>query len=272
VNQTDENGYARMASLWSVPGMVALGSLGGESPTDLWRYVVDVRSLGANPIDSLAQLAGMDVGREIMPHLAPTMTVGYAGIDFLERQYGFSHTGFNLVAAIPLVDAPEGFDTTMRRFLSRITSLVYEQDTTPRTGPYGSVQLWVARDTSTNDTMLLERKLQPSFAVIGSGTLVIASTPSMLNAAVDALSRRRGAGPQTGQTYMAGAIRIDSMAANASNYLKRYLLRTDRFAPDEVSARLGPLQHALSLYDRVEWNFREVDGLRQGSGILAAAR
>ncbi len=258
----------REAALWNVPGIEAVSTVGGEDPVELWNYIANVRSLGNHAEGDLQSIAGVDVSRQIAPFLAPAMTVAYGGVDYLSQPYGFSHTGFNLVAAVPLRDAPVGFDTTVRTFLANITSLDYQRDSTAGGGSADTVESWIARDTTSNDSTVTANRVQPSFALIGTRLLVIASTPRILHDAVAALAASRGSGPDVDNRYISGSIRIDSLSANATRYLKQLLMRSDRFSPEDVADRLDPLRSAIAFYPSASWTFREVNGLRQGSGSL----
>jgi hypothetical protein len=254
------------AAAGAFPGAIGHTTMAGDDPTMFWRYIVNVRSLGKNPIDSLAKLAKMDVGKQIMPYFSPALTLGYAGIDHMKQQYGFSNTAFNLLAALPLRTPPARFDSTLGIFFGRITSLVYSTETMA-----GGTRLWLARDTTTNDSLLLERKLQPSFAVINGNMLVVASTPALLRNAVTSMSNRGGASGDGG-SYFSGVAKVDSFATNATQYLKSYLLRRDRYTPAEITSRIDPLRNAMALYDRMEWTFRDNGGLRSGTGRLVAKK
>jgi hypothetical protein len=267
--KTDASASAEMAAA-TFPGAIAHTTISGEDPMLLWRYIVNVRSLGKNPIDSLARLAKMDISKQIMPYLSPSMALGYSGVEHLRFPYGFSHTGFNLLAAVPLRTAPARFDSTLRLFFGRITSLVY----TPEMQG-SSLRLWMASDTTTNDSAILARKLQPSFAVVngpgGTSILLIASKPDLLRTAVTSLQNAPAGSAGTGG-YFQGRMNVDSFAVNAASYLSGYLRRTDRYTPQEIDTRIGPLRNALALYDRIEWRFTEENGLRRGEGRLVAQR
>ena len=135
----------------------------------------------------------------------------------------------------------------------------------------GGTRLWIARDTTTNDSTLLERKLQPSFAVVNGNMLLVASTPAQLRSAAAAMSGRGGASGDPA-SYFSGAAKVDSFATNALQYLKSYLLRRDRYTPEEISSRIDPLPNALALSDRLEWTFKDNGGLRTGTGKLVARK
>jgi hypothetical protein len=261
-----EGESASAAIAGSFPASMVTTTLGGDDPSMLWRYIVDVRSLGKNPIDSLARLSKIDIGKQIIPYLAPSMALGYSGIDYLKREYGYSNTAFNMLAGFPLRSAPPRFDSTLRVFFGRITSLVY----TPETLPDGMTRLWIASDTTTNDSLLRERKLQPSFAVIGDRTLIIASTPALLRSTAMGMTAGANDHGLASAGYIAGAMRVDSFATNTIQYVKSYLARTDRYKPQEITSRFDPLRSALSLYDRLTWRFTVENGLRKGEARLVA--
>lgn len=249
------------------PGNIAFTVMTGDDPMMLWRYIVDVRSLGHNPLDSLARLAKVDVGRQIIPHLTRSMALGYGGVEHLRQNYGYSNTGFDLLMAMPLKAAPGTFDSTLKTFFGGITSLVYSQETLAGT------RLWIASDTTTNDSLLRERKLQPSFAVVNGDMLVVASTPALLRASAPALADMdRPAGLRADDTYLSGRVKVDSFAVNTQRYLRSYLLRTDRYTPQEIDGRIIPLRDALELYDNFHWEFRMENGLRRGEGQLVAKK
>ncbi len=241
--------------------IVAWTTLRNQDPLRLWRYIVDVRSLGKNPVDSLARLAKVDIAKQVMPYLSSTMRVGYGGIHYLRESYGYSHTGFDMLLEVPLAGTPPpGFDTTMRRLFAGITTLVYTRDTL---APAGAA-LWIARDTNTTDSTLLARKLQPSFGIVRS-RLVVASTPEMLRA-VSGNDVADGAPRE----YLSGAIKVDSLAGNFADYLKPLLRRSGSYTPDEIAERIDPLTRALGLYDRLEWHFTADHGVRGGRAALVA--
>jgi len=259
--ETPDDGGA--GQIGDVPGVVAWMNAGGEDPADLWRYIVKVRSVGKNPLDSLAKLSHVDIGSAIVPYMTPNAAIGYAGVDYLREEYGYANTGFDVVTAFPLRQPPPRFDSTLRTFFGRITSLVYNPEELPVPGN----RIWVATDTATNDSVLLARKFQPSFAVIGDRVLLVATTPDLLRRSATefvARTRKRTMGP----TYMTGSIAVDSFAVNAEEYLQRYLSRSGRYTPREISSRLDPLTRALALYDKIEWNFNVAEGLRHGTAQM----
>ncbi|MBS1913772.1 MAG: hypothetical protein JST22_17425 [Bacteroidetes bacterium] len=261
------DGAARAGALAAAfGGTMGWSVVSGDDPDAVWRYIVNVRSLGKNPIDSLARLAKMDIGRQIVPYLSPSFALGYGGVDHLKQPYGYSNTSFNVLAAIPLRSAPARFDSTLRVLFGRITSLVYSPETLPGTG----TRLWIASDTTTNDSLMRERRLQPSFAVVNN-TLLITSTPSLLRTGAAAIQNAQG-GTGSTDTYFSGSLGVDAFAANATKYLKSYLLRRDTYSPAEISSRIDPLRNAFGLYDRIEWTFKVENGLRHGDGKLVAKR
>jgi len=245
---------------------IAYGTAAGTEPIPFWRYVVDVRSLGRNHLDSLARLARMDVGRDIVPHLGSSMAIGYGGIEHLPQPYGFSNTAYNVVVALPLaLTAPTGFDTTMRRFLSRVTSLDYVGETSSAVG----ATLWIARDTTTTDTLNATRKLQPSFVVLGGRTLVVATTPEFLRTAARQFAHHDQE-PAHMPVISEGSIVFDRLGSNLFPYVTSYLLRTDRYMPEEIRTRFDPLQKAISTLRTFTWTLTSTKGLRSGSALLAS--
>ncbi len=264
----DESHARALAVAQSVPSAIATTTMSGDDPAMIWRYIVDVRSLGKNPIDSLARLARVDIGRQIIPYFSGSMTLGYGGVDYLAKHYGYANTSFDMLMAVPLRSAPSGFDSTLKTFFGGITSLLY----TPETVQSGGARLWIARDTTTNDSLLRERKLQPSFAVVNNRTLLVASTPELLRRTAMSLAARDGAAATSGTAYLNGLVHVDSFATNATRYLSGYLLRTGRYSPSEIAQRIEPLERALELYGTLEWTFHVENGLRHGGGRLIAKR
>jgi hypothetical protein len=245
------------AGLGAVPGMISVAEGTADSTTQLWRYIVAVRSLGRNAIDSLARLAHVDIARQIAPSIGETWTVGYAGVEHLKREYGYSSTAYNLVAAVPLTQIRPELAAALARLFAGTTSLVYTPDS------IAGARLWIASDTATHDSMLLERKLQPSYAIVDAGVLLVATTPSLLRAAAthfaSRYTRELAPGP-----YASGSVRLDSFATNSTRYLRSYLLRTDLYTPADIDARLAPLRTALAAYGGIDWSFTEKQGLRSG--------
>jgi len=265
-NDVRDDAHAR-ASLAAAnfPGATASTIMSGDDPSMLWRYIIDVRSLGRNPIDSLARLARVDIGRQVVPYLSRSMALGYGGVQHLRQNYGYSNTAFDLLLAMPLRNAPSGFDSTMKTLFGGITSLVYTQEP----GTPAGTRLWIASDTATHDTLLMARKLQPSFAVVGGRMLVIASTPALLRTAAPAIAAADPPGDVVSTTtYLSGSVKVDSLTANAMNYLHSYLLRTDLYTPGQIDDRMEPLRKGLELYDNLVWAFRVENGLRVGEGTL----
>lgn len=256
-----------LAAMGQVPGMIASSLASGQTSDNLWKYLVNVRSVGKNPLDSLARLSKINVGKQIVPFLSGTATVGYFGLDYLREQYAYSNTGFNTLIAVPLQKAPAKFDSTLGIFFSRITSLAYSKEPLAD----GKNRLFLARDTTTNDSLLQARKFQPSFAVIDNRILLIATTPDLLQRAAPVFSRTWSSVAGQGE-YIVGSIKVDSFAVNSAAYLRGHLLRTDRYAPEEITERLDPLKNALALYDRLEWKFKTEDGLRVGEARLVAKK
>lgn len=254
-------------------------AVAGALPTDLvrtmvssdgmpafWRYIVDVRSLGKSRVDSMARLAKVDIGKGVMPYIAPSFAMGYGGVEYLPKQYSYANTSYDIVAAFPLLNPPADFDRTVLTLLSRTTTLLYTPEMV------GSTRLWIARDTSTNDSVHMMRKFQPSFAVVqfdGAPTLVVAATPELLRRSVRSLS-----GPADQKAHhnniFSGDIRVDSLASNGTRYLRNYLVRTDRYTPQEIDARLPALRNALGLYSEFIWEVGLKNGLRHGEGRLIA--
>jgi hypothetical protein len=251
---------ARMRSL---PGIFATMQSSSDPAVDLWSYVVVVRSLGRSTVDSLARVVGVDMARQIMPYVGSTWTFGYGGVEHLKRDYGYSNTSFEIAAAVPLASPPIDFDATLTRLIGGITTLAYARDSMPAM----NAQLWIASDTTSNDTMLLARRLQPSFARVGNSMLIVATTPRLLRDAVAHFaSTPTATEPRT--PYAQGRMRLDSFATNASQYLRSYLLRTDRYSPDEIAKRVDPMRNAIAQYEQIEWSFVEDRGLRSGTGKL----
>jgi hypothetical protein len=242
--------------------------MSGADPSRLWSYVVDVRSLGRNAIDSLARIAGVDISRQIVPFLAPSMSLGYSGITYLRQPYGYANTSFEMMAAIPLRNAPPGFDSTLRSFFSRVTSLSYTAEPVPGS----TAPLWLASDTTTNDSTLREAKLQPSFTLINGNTLLLASTPATLRRATTDYAVAAAQGSTSGQDFFSGSIGVDSLAGNGARYLTTYLLRADRYPPTEIESRIDPLRKALAIYRQLSWSFRVDNGLRRGEAQLLARK
>ena len=258
-------------AMMAMPGTVAAVTAAGEDPVALWRYVVAVRSLGRNQIDSLARVAKIDMAKQVMPYLSPSMTLGYGGVEYLREQYGYSNTEFDLTSVFPLRNPPARFDSTIKTLFQRTTSLVYAPSTLPSaTGE--PVRLWIARDTTTSDTFLLERKLQPSFALVGTRLLVVASTPASLRAIVQNLAGTPNLTPAGTATVLSGRLSVDSLAANTGRYMRSFLLRSGRYSPAEVQTRLNPLETAVRLYSYFDWKMEEKNGLRVGAGRLVAAK
>lgn len=250
----------RMATL---PGIVSSGLMTIDSMSRLWRYVVDVRSLGRSSIDSLAKISGVDVARQIAPYVSSSWVIGYTGVEHLKQEYGFSNTSFNVVAVAPLYSPPPGFESLLAKFFGGMTSLVYNAEPMPN----ATGQMWIASDTTTRDTTLLERKLQPSFAVLANGLLVVASTPAMLRTSA-AMFAEEDHLEEVHGGYFKGMVRLDRFAENSSRYLRSYLLRTDRYAPDEIEKRIEPLAKAIGQYTLLSWVFMEQNGLRTGTAQL----
>lgn len=244
----------------SIPGIVSTMEVTLDSVSRLWRYVVDVRSLGRSAIDSLAKISGVDVARQIAPYIGSSWTLGYAGVEHLKLEYGYSNTAFNLVAVGALQSPPAAFESALVKLFASTTSLVYTADSLVG----GGGRLWIASDTATHDTMLLERKLQPSFALLGNGLLVIASTPSLLRSAASSLAAASRPGLVPG-AHVTGMFRLDDFAENSARYLRSYLLRTDRYSPDEIARRIEPLARAIGQYRSFTWAINEQNGLRVGT-------
>jgi hypothetical protein len=258
----------RPATLKSVKGTIASLEMSGKDPMQLWRYIVDVRSLRRNTLDSLAGLAGVNIGSQIVPYLGTAMSVSYDGINYLKHGYGYANTGYNVVATIPLRNAPADFDATFGRFLGGVTSLVNRRDSIPGS----AATLWAASDTTATDSSLRQQMLQPSFSVVNGQTLVIASTPSLLRTAVaDYLAPGSGEAVPADQ-FFAGRIGVDTLAGNSARYLTTYLLRIDRYPPAEIESRIDPLRKGLALYRELNWKFNVEGGLRHGEALLIAKK
>ncbi len=259
---TDRGTDGNVGRIADVPGIFGTFNATGEDPALLWRYAVDVRSVGRNAIDSLALLAKIDMSRQIVPYLAPGASVGYGGVNYLREEYGYSNTSFDILFGFPLKSPPARYDSTLKVLFSGITSLVYTAEPIGLAGD----RLWIATDTSTNDETLREQKLQPSFAVLENRVLLVASTPSLLRQAVETFTT--GTAPRPGSGYLNGSLRVDSLAGNATKYLRSYLARGNRYSHREISDRIDPLNRALGLYNAIEWKFEEVNGLRRGELLL----
>ena len=72
--------------------------------------------------------------------------------------------------------------------------------------------------------------------------------------------------------YLAGTMRVDSFATNTIQYVKNYLIKTDRYNPKDIASRFDPLRSALALYDRLSWRFTVENGLRKGEATLVAKK
>lgn len=248
----------RMATL---PGVVSSSQITLDSLTRIWRYVVDVRSTGRSALDSLARISGVDVARQLAPWIWNSWTIGYAGVEHLKQEYGYSNTAFNIVAVAPLEETtPETFEPALVRFFAGTTSLLYDVEKLPD----GRGTMWIARDTSARDTTVLERKLQPSFAILHNHMLVIATTPRLLRSSATMFAGEDHLDAAPGP-YFKGMIALDRLAENSSSYLRSYLLRTDRYSPEEIAQRIDPLEKAIAQYRAISWNMLEQNGLRVGS-------
>jgi len=245
-------------------GSLITGTVSGLDPLPFWRYVVDVRSIGKNHLDSLARLSGMNLSRDVVPYFGSSMAFGYTGIEHLTQPYGFSNTSYRAVVVIPLArTTPPTFDETLRKFLSRMTSLDYRKEVVE--GIRGPV--WIAYDTTVTDTVMLERKLRPSFAILDGGTLVMGTTPDALRNGARQI--QQGNNDQPGRISL-GSLWVDvrGLSENTLNYVTSYLLRTDRFMPEEIKTRFGPLGKGLGTLESLSWTLRMEDGLRVGEGML----
>lgn len=239
-------------------------TLAGSDPNRFWKYVVDVRSLGKNQLDSLSRVSGMDIGKEIIPHLSTGAAIRLNGVYHLKESYGFSNTSYRVALAMPLSQStPATFEASFGRFLGRVTSLRYTMKET--TG--GVARVWVGEDTTTTDTSMLRQMFRPSFAVVDRTTLVIASTPDELLNAIAALAPGSSE-PAPAPAVTQGMVRVRELAGNALDYATAYLIRTDRYLPEEISSRLNPLRTAFATVDTFTWSVSEKDGLRQGAGFL----
>ncbi len=240
------------------------GTLAGADPSRFWRYVVDVRSLGKNQLDSLTRVSGMDIGKEIVPYLGNGAAIRLNGLSHLKEPYGFSNTAYRVALAMPLAaNTPTTFDVTFGRFLGRITSLQYSMKET--TG--GTARVWVGEDTTTSDTSMLRQMFRPSFAVVGGKTLVMATTPDELANALSAIAPQ-GSEPAPTPAITQGVVRVPELSGNAFDYATAYLLRTDRYLPDEIATRLNPLRTAFATIQSFSWSVSEKNGLRHGWGLL----
>lgn len=253
---------ATAADLHSVPGIIATAELGGQSMGSFWTYITGVRTVGKKTQDSLRKITGVDVGKQIIPYLGFPVTLGYAGTQYLRSGNGYSNTGFHVLLAVPLKNAPANFDQTLLTFFKRSAKLAYKREE----GQSGG-KVWIASDTTLerNDTALATHGFQPSFAITNDGLLLVAATPWLLRRAMAA--HTMAAGPE----FMRGTVHLDSLAFNAEQYLRPYLKSTDRYTPEEINTRLEPMRKALCLYDRFEWSVTVgADGLRKGEGRLIA--
>jgi|GEM_PF-1931164 len=253
----------------ALPTGVMRSTVSGDPMPVFWRYVLNVRSLGKNPVDSLAKLAKVDIAKGVMPYLSSSIALGYGGVEYLPKQYHYANTSYDVVAAFPLLNPPADFEKTVFTLLSRTTTLLYtpEQE--------GATKLWIARDTTTNDSAHITRKFQPSFAIVslsGGSALVVAATPDLLRRSVRSLASASSTSGGANSAFFKGAIRVDSLAANGTRYLRNYLVRTDRYTPQEIDARLPILRNALDLYTDFVWGIEMQNGLRHGEGRLIAKR
>lgn len=243
----------------AMPGVVAAIDATTDSASHLWRYIVNVRSLGRSHVDSLARLSGVDIAQHITPFVGRTWSFGYGGVEHLRREYGFSNTAFNVVTAVPLENPPAAFASSLSRLFSSVTSLVYTEDTLTA----ATTRMWIASDTATHDSSVRAFRMQPSYAMVDNRILLVATTPSLLRAAATHFTSHPGAGTDR-SGYARGIVRLDSLANNSSRYLRSYLLRSDRYSPAEVARRIEPLRRAVAQYGTLWWTFSEDTGLRSG--------
>lgn len=243
-------------------------TLAGSEPASLWRYVATVRSLGNTHLDSLARVSGMDIARDLVPYLGSSVAIRFTGIDHLSQPYGFSNTSYHVALAMPLSsNAPQDFGFTLARFLGRVTSLRYTSTDIPDVRG----TMWTGADTATTDSATLTEMLRPAFAIVNERTLVIASTPDELRSAITAILPAGGE-PAPVPAVSRGSLRANILAGNVFGYATSYLLRTDRFLPEEISTRLLPLRNAFSTIESFNWMVVERDGLRHGTGVVRNRR
>lgn len=275
--------YAAMAPAHlgaPIPGMIAWTTINRQDPNALWRYIVEVRSLGSNPVDSLAHLTGVDIGRQVVPYLGPSMRISYDGIQYLRSVYSEGKTGYGFVAEIPLNGTPPpDFDETIHKIFTAFTSETYLYDST--TSP--TVRAWTSVDgseedpdddseegsqhESKNDSIARVSRLHPCFALVEGRGLIIAATTTLLHRAIAAPA---GTVMAASPGVFDGFVHVDSLAANWLDYVRVVLLRSDLYRPEEIQSRLDPLGKALALYDHFSWSVTVDHGLRHGRGELVA--
>lgn len=237
-----------------------------QSPNDLWRYIVGERALNSRFIDSLKQVTNVNFETEILPYLTSSSCLSYEGVNYLNwtDNYDATNSAYNVTLSIPLSPStPKKFYGTLAKFIG---SLSYGQLIDKSNG---DLIEWVYSDTSKTyqkqDSLLIHMMLTPCFAV-KNNILMISTNPQLLDKTVNNIKLNQT--QLSTNTFLTGKVFIPKFVANSKEFLSRYFEINNSYTKKEIKEHIDPLCNALNLFNALEIEFKNNNGLKQGHGRL----
>lgn len=133
----------------------------------------------------------------------------------------------------------------------------------------GDLIEWVYSDTSKTyqkqDSLLIHMMLTPCFAV-KNNILMISTNPQLLDKTVNNIKLNQT--QLSTNTFLTGKVFIPKFVANSKEFLSRYFEINNSYTKKEIKEHIDPLCNALNLFNALEIEFKNNNGLKQGHGRL----
>ena len=238
----------------------------GVSFTDAWRYLMDVRAYSSRSLDSLQELAGVDVAAQLVPNLGDEMIVALEGVE--EVRTSLARTFLPLGVIGFEIARPDSFRPAFRKF----TDALLRQPA--RSLEYRGQVMFVAASNEDEMEDAGEQKPFPSYApcyaVLGN-TLIIASGPELMSRVIDTY---RGDGPRFFREPVNEAVggffqeRTGVVLKSLLAFFRKYSARTQRFTYTDVRDGLAPFFGLLSENNSIHGWWKERGGVLEGAVTL----
>ncbi len=234
----------------------------GVSFPDGWRYVVDVRAYSSRSLDSLQELAGVDVATALVPGLGDEMFVALEGVEEVKTSLARAFVPLGVIGFE--IARPDSFRPAFRKF----TDALLRQPA--RSVEYRGQVMFVA-SWNNDDEDAGEPKPFPSYApcyaVLGN-TLMIASGPELMSRVIDTY---RGDGHRFFQEPVSRTVggffqeRTGVVLKSLLGFFRKYSTRTQRFTYADVRDGIAPLYRLLSENNSIHGWWKERGGVLQGA-------
>lgn len=238
-----------------------------SSAKDFWQYITGTRTLSKRYIDSMNRLTGVNFQEVIIPNLTSNYKILYKGLEYLQWKYSYDeiNTAYNLVFITPInPSAPKSFSENLAKFFEGITSLKLN-DTL-----INNAQIWLQdevksdRDENKLDSINYNKKLKLCFA-IKEKLLVVASNKSNLIEALETVTPEVTKSPEN---YFSGNISMKDFSKNYFEFTRSHLVARNRYTRNEIKEHFEPLNKAFSIFNNLDFNFKNNNGLKTGTATL----